>query len=66
MAETADPDGFIYCHAQRLRVLRPYKGMAIAGVTGLTEAQKAALVTLVASETSAISLTPSIAPLYYP
>ncbi|MBW4462568.1 MAG: hypothetical protein KME47_20375 [Nodosilinea sp. WJT8-NPBG4] len=60
------PDGFIYCHAQTLRVPRPYEGMAIAGVTGLTEAQKAALIVLGASETPAVSPTPSIAPLYYP
>ncbi len=60
------PDGFIYCHAQTLRVPRPYEGMAIAGVTGLTDAQKAALVVLGASETLTISPMPSIAPLYHP
>ncbi|WOD40605.1 NB-ARC domain-containing protein [Nodosilinea sp. E11] len=45
------PDGFIYCHQQTLRVPRPYEDMAIAGVTGLTEAQRAALIRLGASET---------------
>jgi WD40 repeat protein len=44
------PDGFIYCHDQTLRVPRPYEGMAIAGVTGLTEAQKTALISLGASD----------------
>ncbi|HZG39530.1 MAG TPA: WD40 repeat domain-containing protein, partial [Nodosilinea sp.] len=51
------PDGFIYCHEQTLRVPRPYEGMTIAGVTGLTEAQKAALLTLGASEIPATSAT---------
>ncbi|MBW4485746.1 MAG: hypothetical protein KME14_24720 [Tildeniella torsiva UHER 1998/13D] len=62
------PDGFIYCHEHTLRVPRPYEGMAIAGVTGLTEAQKAALITLGASETPLLSETeqPSISPLYCP
>jgi WD40 repeat protein len=45
------PDGFIYSHQQTLRVPRPYEDMAIAGATGLTEAQRAALLTLGASET---------------
>ncbi|MFQ4136901.1 NB-ARC domain-containing protein [Nodosilinea sp. PGN35] len=49
------PDGFIYCHGQTLRMPRPYEGMAIARVTGLTEAQKAALIALGASETPAVS-----------
>lgn len=52
------PDGFIYCHEQTLRVPRPYEGMAIAGVTGLTEAQKTALTSLGASDTGA-TLQPS-------
>lgn len=62
------PDGFIYCHEHTLRVPRPYEGMAITGVTGLTEAQKAALITLGASETPILSETeqPSISPLYCP
>ncbi|WP_017297562.1 NB-ARC domain-containing protein [Nodosilinea nodulosa] len=47
------PDGFIYCHQQTLRVPRPYEGMLISGVTGLTEAQKAALITLGAAESDA-------------
>ncbi|WP_052050799.1 NB-ARC domain-containing protein [Leptolyngbya sp. KIOST-1] len=45
------PDGFIYCHQQTLRVPRPYEGLVITGATGLTEAQKSALMTLGASET---------------
>ncbi|TVQ13297.1 MAG: hypothetical protein EA368_02480 [Leptolyngbya sp. DLM2.Bin27] len=44
------PDGFIYSHGQTLRMPRPYEGMAIAGVTGLTEAQIAALIALGASD----------------
>ena len=51
------PDGFIYCRERTLRMPRPYEGMAIAGVTGLTEAQRAALITLGASETAALSPT---------
>ncbi|MGG6237861.1 NB-ARC domain-containing protein [Nodosilinea sp. AN01ver1] len=52
-SKSPTPDGFIYCHAQTLRVPRPYEGLTITGVTGLTEAQKAALIALGASETSA-------------
>jgi WD40 repeat protein/transcriptional regulator with XRE-family HTH domain len=40
------------CCVQTLRVKRPYEGMNITGVTGLTPAQKASLLSLGALETS--------------
>ncbi|MBE9113106.1 hypothetical protein IQ273_27370 [Nodosilinea sp. LEGE 07298] len=60
------PDGFIYCHEQTLRVPRPYEGMTITDVTGLTEAQKAALITLGASETNAPGVSETTSSTYPP
>lgn len=47
---TATCEHSIYCLEQTLRMPRPYEGMNITGVTGLTKAQKIALTALGAVE----------------
>jgi WD40 repeat protein len=47
---TATCEHSIYCFEQTLRMPRPYEGMNITGVTGLTKAQKIALTALGAVE----------------
>ncbi len=56
------PEGFIYCREQTLRLPRPYEGMTIQGATGLTEAQRLALLTLGATETAAITVPSKLGP----
>ncbi|MBW4654949.1 MAG: hypothetical protein KME20_18190 [Kaiparowitsia implicata GSE-PSE-MK54-09C] len=48
--ENAAPDGMAFCLQKTLRMPRPYEGMNILGVTGLTDAQKTALMDLGAVE----------------
>lgn len=52
------PDGSFYSHHKTLRLPRPYEGMKIQGATGLTDAQRFALLTLGATETGTEAVNP--------